>query len=185
MSTLTRTAKSWRSWSTDDLLAFNIQVIPEDPQAFFGVHLSAPNVPSMILDHIEYIRDSQEGPPTRTATHFFFRLREVMERPDEVSAVHDFILFLLETLEFNSMKGFVMFGTKIPFTMCGKDVIAKPDIVVIDPSGVKRYRLLIQLAKVIVMQPNICSKADDWVSVQTATKAPRATTHCCSDRCVL
>lgn len=96
MSTLTRSAKPAKSWTANDLLAFNIQVISEDLQTFFGAaSLPAPDVLPMIWDRIDYSpAPGHRDPP---AARFFARLSGVAERSDEVSAVKDFTLSLYWT----------------------------------------------------------------------------------------
>lgn len=91
MSTLTRSAKLGRSWTPEDLLAFNIQVVLEDSRTFFGVaDLPIPNVSPMIWDHIERSEDPEEVCSNWSAPRFFFYLEEVGNRPGEVAAVGDF-----------------------------------------------------------------------------------------------
>lgn len=137
MSTLTRSAKPAKSWTANDLLAFNIQVISEDLQTFFGVaSLPASDVLPMIWNRIDYSpAPGHRDPP---AARFFARLNGVAERFDEVSAVKDFTLSLLDTFGYDGINAFVCSGTKIPFITCGQNVSAKPDIVIINPEEAGR-----------------------------------------------
>lgn len=74
MSTLV-SAKVGKSWTADDLLSFNIHVIPEDPQTFFGVaDLPAPEVPPVVWDHVEMLQDGSKFTPIEKG--FFVYLEE-------------------------------------------------------------------------------------------------------------
>jgi len=153
MPAVTRSAE--KGWTAKDLLSFNIQVVPEDTQTFFGVaDLPKPDVPSTVWDNAQR---PQVNPSTLFESGFFFRLEEVMDRPDEVAPVHEFVTFLLRTLKFNIKWRMIHGGTDLQFTMCGTEVSTKPNVVIIDHAEIgdlERYVLLVQEVenKVIVMQ---------------------------------
>jgi hypothetical protein len=55
MTAIIRSAKSGSDWTTNDLRAYNVNVVNEDIATFFGIdHLPPPPVRQAILTNLDY-----------------------------------------------------------------------------------------------------------------------------------
>lgn len=148
MATLIRSAKSGSAWTPNDLRAFNIQVLREDIQTFFGMaDLPVPqNISPVIWNNAE----APAGQLSKTEKHFFAYLEDAMRNPPgEKSLVDDFAVFLLGMLDYDDGQRVLHTRKEMSFYMCGSKVDAKADVTVIERQGpLFQYILLVQEDKV-------------------------------------
>ncbi|KAF8888734.1 hypothetical protein CPB84DRAFT_1749462 [Gymnopilus junonius] len=129
MANLIRLAKSGSDWTMNELLAFNIQVVPANTTVFFGnPELPQPSISPMILDNLQM----PDGDILDDEQDFFLHLSS-MESGFEESTVDDFASLLLCLLKYNSGRQCMICSRKeISFIMAGQWVDAKTDICIIE-----------------------------------------------------
>ncbi|KAF8908177.1 hypothetical protein CPB84DRAFT_1725221 [Gymnopilus junonius] len=128
MANLIRSAKSGSDWTINELLAFNIQVVPANTTVFFrNPELPQLSISPMILDNLQM----PDGDILDDERDFFLHLSSV-ENGFEESAV-DFAALLLRLLKYNSGRQRMIRSRKeISFIMAGQRVDAKTDICIIE-----------------------------------------------------
>lgn len=107
MSNLVRTAKFLSSWSSYDLDAFNISIVPTGVRAFFGVPELPPSsfANNVVLnsclkpDNTDGLSEDEEG--------FFFYLDIAEDDKPEEPAVGDLAAFLLRFCNFSGRDLFI------------------------------------------------------------------------------
>ncbi|KAI9570713.1 hypothetical protein HD554DRAFT_2214926 [Boletus coccyginus] len=138
------TAKPGNRWGPCELHAFNIHIVHEQPEQFFG----HPLPPLETLDIPPAILNNQKEPPgcTRAETEFFAHLEDAtLYHPDECSFMNDFTAALLKLMKYDEQEQehIIHSYDKIPFDMCGRQVTAKVDTCVMEWKR-SRYILPIQ-----------------------------------------
>ncbi|KAF6754861.1 hypothetical protein DFP72DRAFT_1009088 [Ephemerocybe angulata] len=130
MANLTYSAKSGDTWSPYDLEAFNIKIVREDIQAFFGAaELPAPKDVSIIWNNWK----APPGPIPKVFREFFTYLHDSLWMPqDEGSVTVDFAKLLLKMLDYTDSKRVLHERKEMLFDMCGSTVDAKADVTVIE-----------------------------------------------------
>jgi hypothetical protein len=98
MAAIIRSAKSVSDWSANDLRAYNVIVVDEDPATFFGAaQLPPPPVHLAILTNVDY---PENGLPDRKDRLFF----DFLPMPGNPSSfVADFTTHLLGMLDYDNM----------------------------------------------------------------------------------
>ena len=131
MAAIIRSAKSGSDWTTNDLRAYNINVVNEDIVTFFGIdHLPYPPVRPVILTNLDY---PANGLPDREDRLFFDYMHYAMlTPPGEVSAVNDFAAHILSMLRYDEPDRVIRQRKDIPLFTCGSETHAKTDICVMD-----------------------------------------------------
>ena len=142
MANLIRSAKSGSDWTINELLAFNIQVVPTNATVFFGdSELPQPSISPAILANLQM----PDGDILDDERDFFLHLSSV-ENGFEESAVDDFAALLLRLMKYNSGRQRLIRSRKeISFIMAGQRVDVKTDVCVIE-NGL--FILLVQEDKV-------------------------------------
>ncbi|RDB15209.1 hypothetical protein Hypma_004706 [Hypsizygus marmoreus] len=137
MANLIRSAKPSSKWSTIELYAFNITI--ESPS------LPPPpvTVSDVILNNEELPEDNANC--TKADRQFFYLMGDAT-MPGEESFVEDFLVFLLDLVDYNCGTRVVHTRCELEFNMCGETVDAKPDVGVFDGPGISGTCVL--LAKV-------------------------------------
>lgn len=134
-------AKPASRWKRDELLAYNIEVVTADMSAFFS-YPPAPNIPN-VLNNIA----DPGGAIPKTERHFF---RYLSTAEKEMSAVDDFVAFILRMLDYDASGGdrgrVVRLWKEISFYMAGQSVGRKVDVCVINDS--LDYLLLVERDRV-------------------------------------
>lgn len=160
MANLIRLAKSGSEWTPNDLRAFNIQVVREDSESFFGTaNLPMPqNISPIIWNNVT----APTGQFSKADHNFFAYLEDAMRmRPGEESLVNDFAVFLLGMLDYDDYHWQRVLHTRqeMTFYMCGNKVDAKADVTVVEREGpLFQYVLLVQEDKVCprTSRPILC-----------------------------
>jgi hypothetical protein len=157
MASLIRSAKSGNEWTENELLAFNIVVVDKPVNEFFG--LSEAEIAARPLPQMSNIMLTAQGTPrgpsaTKQDKKFLAFMEDAQER--EESFVDDFVVLLLTMMgyedlddESNEAIRTIHARTEMGFSMCGQDVSAKADVVVLHRVGARlEYTLLVQEDKV-------------------------------------
>lgn len=128
----------------NELFAFNIEVIHEEPQQFFGCPLpEGLNISPTILDNLDEPQDA-----TQVETEFFMYLEDASHiPPGEESCVVDFAVVLLKLMGYNEQRHIIHTRQDISFEMCGEYVSVKTDVCVMEHRGAA-HLLLVQEDKV-------------------------------------
>lgn len=137
-------AKSGSYWGKNELSAFRIEIICEEPEQFFGGPLHQDlNISSVILDNVHRPSDA-----TQADTEFFAHLGgAIPPAQGKKTFVIDFAAVLLNLMGYNDGHHIVHTRIKIPFEMCEKHVSTKTDVCITDETG-DAYLLPMQEAKV-------------------------------------
>ncbi|EDR10538.1 uncharacterized protein LACBIDRAFT_325234 [Laccaria bicolor S238N-H82] len=117
---------SGSDWTAYELIAYNIQVIRQTKQEFFGVHdLPAPSNPTLVAFMTTQLRRDARDEATRKLLHFLDL--EVNAEPGYEAASQNLVARLLETLGYDSVGRIIFFRRTIPLLICGVDSVAEPD----------------------------------------------------------
>ncbi|KJA16459.1 hypothetical protein HYPSUDRAFT_219468 [Hypholoma sublateritium FD-334 SS-4] len=148
MAYLIRSAKSGSDWTPNELLAFNIQVVPTDATVFFGDPvLPQPSISPIILGNLQM----PDGDISDDERDFFLLLSSV-ENGFEESAVDYFTALLLRLVEYNNgRERMIRTRKEIGFFMAGQRVAAKTAVCVIERDV---FILLVQEDKAISTKLN-------------------------------
>ncbi len=147
MANLIRSAKSGCDWTPNELLAFNIKVVPTNATVCFGDPvLPQPSISPIILGNLAMPDDDISNDEKA----FFLHLSSV-ENGYEESAVDDFAALLLRLMKYNQgPECMIRTRKEISFFMAGQRVAANTDVCVIDRDAVI---LVVQEDKVKFYQP--------------------------------
>lgn len=158
MASLLRSAKPGNQWTTNELIAFNIDIQDVEFQTFFGIdELPKTSVSTVILEND---RES-DGPITKEERLFFRYLRHA--NVAEESAVDDFALHLLRIMDFDGGQKSLHTKKEMSFEMCGERVYAKPDICIMD-----RADLLLLVQEDKVRSVDCWPHYDHWLNLPAA-----------------
>ncbi|KAL5513958.1 hypothetical protein ACEPAG_2719 [Sanghuangporus baumii] len=103
LASLIRTVKSGNYWTVHELAAYNIRVEPQDAATFFGT----PVLPDPVLSPAEVLKAARAGQASSDDGYLFLRTLELAMaiRPDEESAVVDFVVALFRACDKRHMEG--------------------------------------------------------------------------------
>ena len=150
MADIVRSAKPGVRWGPHDLLAFNLNVVREDVETFFGnADLPQLTVSSVVLNNLK----EPTGPLLKSDMDFFAYLEDAMAmNPDlESPYVADFVTFILKMMHYDEGRRVVHSREEIGFEMCGERVTASPDVCVMErwrKGSTPKHLLLMQEDKV-------------------------------------
>ncbi|KAK0235430.1 hypothetical protein EDD85DRAFT_887982 [Armillaria nabsnona] len=123
MANLLRTAKSGSDWTTSELDAYHIEIIPVDPLDFFGVQaLPPPQVDPEILEHVEAADMIQD------------RNTELISLLDLEGAVVDFAVELFRVLGYVKRDRLARTRVDLPLLICGEYCHTSTDVCLVDCS---------------------------------------------------
>jgi hypothetical protein len=126
MAHLKRTAKSGSDWTEYELTAYNIDVIRQTKQEFFGVNdLPAPSNPTLVAFMTTQLRTDAPDEATRKLLHFLDL--ETNGEAGYEAASQNLVARLLETLGYDSVGRIIFFQRTIPLLICGVYSVAEPD----------------------------------------------------------
>ncbi|PBK79417.1 hypothetical protein ARMGADRAFT_136035 [Armillaria gallica] len=120
MANLLRTAKSGSDWTTSELDAYHIKIVPVDPLDFFGVQ--APQVDPEILEHVEAADMIQD------------RNAELISLLDLESAVVYFTVELFNVPGYVKRDRLARTRVDLPLLICGEYHHTRTDICLVDHS---------------------------------------------------
>ena len=134
MANIIRSAKSGSDWTRNELRAFNIQTVTDDVATFFGnPELLPPSVRQAILVNEHY---PIGGLPDKDDRFFFDLMKYAMQIvPGQESAVDEFMGHLLNLLGYDEPDHIVRQWVERPLFMCGRRVLTKADVCVINGGG--------------------------------------------------
>ena len=153
MANLERWAKPPDEWITYDLDVFNIQVISEDAQTFFGVpesDLPTPQTISPVILNNLTVPTTPNDTLSKTERLFFAYLEDAMRfYAEEESQVKDFVVFLLGLLDYDVGPYILHTRKDLLFYTCREYAAAKADVVLTERRGALfHHRLLVNEDKV-------------------------------------
>jgi hypothetical protein len=128
---LIRRAKSGSDWTSNELLAYNIRVVYEDAQTFFGIQqLPNPEVHPEILNTL----DANDLHPSRDGNYELLRTLALATSasPAEESAVDDFAVLLLRYLGYAANRRVLRTRKDLPLVICGESRHVKVDVCLLD-----------------------------------------------------
>ena len=123
-----RFAKSGSSWTFNELDAFNISIVEQGQETFFGGPLPAYTGPAGFLQHENRVRGLDS--PSLSLIKRLDLAMKVME--GEESAVDDFAAELLRAMGYETEDTVICTRKNIRLNMCGEQVYAKTDVCVLD-----------------------------------------------------
>ncbi|KAJ6609533.1 hypothetical protein B0H10DRAFT_2193828 [Mycena sp. CBHHK59/15] len=147
MANIVLSAKSSNQWTFNELAGLNIRIENVDAPSFLGSALPDPRTDSTLLAHPVLIGNltHPSGVISKDNSLFFRYLQHATRRfalgPATNSAVDDFTAFLLRMLDYDEPKHLVHQRMELDLIMCGQQVTAKPDVVVMNDQD---YILLVQ-----------------------------------------
>lgn len=142
MANIIRSAKSGSDWTENELIAFNIEFRRVDTETFFGqAVLPHTTVSPVILKNID-----RPTTCSKTERQFFGLLEDALLATE--SHISDFVVFLLDLLDYNDGDRVIHRCKELGFVMCGERVVAKPDVCLLNHPGRGVCLLLVQEDKV-------------------------------------
>jgi hypothetical protein len=131
MANLTRSAKSGSEWTTNELLAYNISVVEQDQDTFFGRPLPPYTGPAGFIQHEDRVQGLDAA-----SLALIKRLDLAMKIFEgEESAVDDFAAEVLRALDYETEQTVVRTQKTIRLFMCGELVHAKTDVCLMDANS--------------------------------------------------
>ena len=124
MADISRSAKSGSAnWTTNELLAFNIEVHTVDIASFFN----SPELPAALAVSETILNNQKrpDGPRTKTERQFFQYLKVTEQATSAKSAVGDFAAFVLRMLDYDDGDRFICRRKKL-LLGGGRDLMLKP-----------------------------------------------------------
>jgi hypothetical protein len=129
MANFVRMAKSWSEWGRNELFAYNISIVEQEEEVFFGSPLPAYTGPA---DFVQY-ENRVHGRLDPSSLALIKRLDLAMKVMEgEESVVDDFAANLLMTLGYETDQTVIRTRKDIRFDICGQQVFAKTDICIMD-----------------------------------------------------
>jgi hypothetical protein len=137
MANLPRSAKSGGDWTVNELRAYNISVVDQSVQEFFGIseaEIAARPLP--VSQTLLTAESMPSRPPASKQEVQFFSLMLDAQANKPVH-VDEFVAFLLDLLGYDELPEenetilrVIRSHTEMGFLMCGMDVSATPDVAV-------------------------------------------------------
>jgi hypothetical protein len=130
MVNLVRSAKSGSDWTRFDLAAYNISIVEQDQDIFFGGSLPPYTGPVGFVQHEARVHGLD-----LPSLALIKRLRLAMRLIEgEESCVDDFTAGILRALGYETEETVVLSQKNIRLYMCGKTVYTKTDVCILDDS---------------------------------------------------
>lgn len=131
MANIFRTAKSGNNWTTAELDAYNITIVPQSKAEFFGTNdFPDPTEPSMLGFTTNESRETATDKKTKQLIHY---LDLAMDPKISLqAAVDNFAAELLRGLEYHDNDRIVFIRYAIPFLICGETSVAQTDVCVMN-----------------------------------------------------
>ncbi|KAF8651591.1 hypothetical protein AX16_004681 [Volvariella volvacea WC 439] len=127
-SSTPRGPKSGNNWTTEDLLAYHIEVVSKTPAEFFG------REPQLSLDHVNHqmLSDPIDA-ITNTYPDPAYHLLHYLQRAStpgmrQHPAINDFISFLLQTLGYTDGGSVTPRNYSVPMSTCGVSFEVEMDV---------------------------------------------------------
>ena len=131
MAQLLRTKKPGSEWTATELAAYNITVVPQDKEEFFGTaDFPEPAEPSMAGFMAAETRHDTDDKKTRQLLHFLDLA--MTPKIGQEAAVVNFAAELLRGLDYDDAHRIVFIRHAIPFLICGENSVAQTDVCIMD-----------------------------------------------------
>ena len=135
MAQLLRTPKSGSDWTANELCAYNIAVVPQNKQEFFGtIDFPDPAEPSLAGFMIAETRQDAADKRTKQLLHYLDLAMD--PKIGQEAAVDNFAAELLRGLEYDDENRIVFIRHAIPFLICGENSVAQTDVCVMDDNEI-------------------------------------------------
>ncbi|KAH9047116.1 hypothetical protein EDB84DRAFT_1462794 [Lactarius hengduanensis] len=159
MAQLLRTPKSGSDWTANELYAYNITVVPQSKEVFFGtIDLPDPTEPSMAGFMVAEIRQDATDKRTKQLLHYLDLA--MVPKIGQEAAVVNFSAQLLRDLEYDEDNRIVFIRRAIPFLTCGENSVAQIDVCIMDDNEIL---LLLQEDKILTSmkdpEPQVIAEA--------------------------
>ncbi|KAI0291681.1 hypothetical protein BC826DRAFT_469341 [Russula brevipes] len=132
-----RSAKCAGDWTNSELRAYNITVVPQTKEQFFGTaKLPAPTNPSIAeFMKVNDQRDAEDEGARKLLHYLDYILNP---KVGEGAVVCDFASKLLEKLGYGDgdRPGTIFMRHSFPFMICGTTLLAQPDICIMDDNEI-------------------------------------------------
>ncbi|KAH9953131.1 hypothetical protein BC827DRAFT_173940 [Russula dissimulans] len=140
MANAIRSAKSGSDWTDNELRAYNITMVPQTKEEFFGsAELPPPRNPSLAGFMEVEDRDGTQDSVTKKLLHYLDLALD--PKVGQGSAVCNFASKLLEKLGYDDEDRIIFIRHALPFVICGTTSLAQTDVCVMDD---KEILLLVQ-----------------------------------------
>ena len=137
MANILRTAKSGSDWTSNELAAYNITVVPQNKEEFFGtINLPNPAEPTLAgFMTTETRRDAAAA--DKNTKRLLHHLDLAMDpKVGQDAAVDNFAVELLRGLDYDDGDRIIFFRRAIPFIICGQNSVAQTDVCIMDDNDV-------------------------------------------------
>ncbi|KAI0293452.1 hypothetical protein BC826DRAFT_936201 [Russula brevipes] len=132
MANLTRSAKCGSDWTDNELCAYNITVVPQTKEQFFGsAELPNPSITGFM--EVED-RGGAEDSETRKLLHYLDLA--LNPKVGQESAVDNFVSKLLEKLGYDAEDRIIFIRHTLPFVICGTTSLAQIDVCIMDDNEI-------------------------------------------------
>ncbi|KAH9027595.1 hypothetical protein EDB85DRAFT_2091818 [Lactarius pseudohatsudake] len=158
MAQLFRNPRSGSDWTANELSAYNIAVVPQSKEVFFGTtDFPDPTEPS--LAGFMATESRQDAADTDKRTKQLLHYLDLAMDGQE-AAVDNFAAELLKRLGYDDENRIVFIRHAIPFLICGENSVAETDVCVMDDNEIL---LLLQegkrLSNMIDPEPQVIADA--------------------------
>ena len=143
MAQLIRTAKSGSDWTALELRAYNITVVPQSKEEFFGT-INLPNPAELSLVGFMTTETRQQAADNNMRKLLHFLDLAMNPKVGMETAVDNFASQLLQALGYDDESRIVFIRQSIPFIICGANSVAQTDVCVMDKNEIL---LLLQVDK--------------------------------------
>jgi hypothetical protein len=135
MAQLLRTAKSGSDWTANELAAYNITVVPQNKEEFFGtIDFPDPVEPSLAGFMTAETRQDATDKKTRQLLHYLDLAMDPKVGQD--AAVDNFAAELLRGLDYDNENRIIFIRHALPFLICGENSVAQTDVCIIDDNEI-------------------------------------------------
>ena len=135
MANYNRTTKPGSEWTANELDAYNITVVSQNKEEFFGtIDLPNPAEPSMAGFMVTETRQDAQDKKTRQLLHYLDLA--MSPKIGQEAAVDNFAAELLRGLDYDDANRIIFIRHAIPFLICGENSSAQTDVCIIDDNEI-------------------------------------------------
>ncbi|KAJ7584320.1 hypothetical protein C8J56DRAFT_950688 [Mycena floridula] len=137
MATIVRTAKSGSDWTSNELSAYNITIVPQSKEQFFGkTNFPNPTEPSLAGFMSTETRQNANNADKKTKQLLHYLDLAMNPKQGQEAAVDNFAAELLKSLGYDEENRIVFIRHAIPFLICGEYSSAQTDVCVMDDNDI-------------------------------------------------
>jgi hypothetical protein len=131
MAQLLRTAKSGNDWTANELRAYNITVVPQNKELFFGT-IDFPDPAEPSLAGFITAETWQDASDKNTRQLLQYLDLAMNPKIGQEAAVDNLVAELLRGLDYDDENRIVFIRHAIPFLICGENLVTQTDVCIID-----------------------------------------------------